>query len=470
MTSKRTSLASPLIVATSFFMENLDGTVIATALPQMAGSFGVGPADLSIGMTSYLLTLAVFIPVSGWIADRFGPRIVFASAIAVFTFASALCGVSQTLLQFAAARILQGIGGAMMVPVGRMVVMRETPKPDMMRAIQAITWPGLLAPVLGPPVGGFITTYADWRWIFYLNLPIGIAGILLVGRFFSDVKGPERRAFDRLGFILSGAALAGLMYGLDALGQPNANWTIDGGIVILAVGIGLLAVRQAGRHPAPLLDLTPAKHPTFATNLWSGSLFRVAINSVPFLVPLLLQVPFGMTSFQSGLFILIGAGGDMAMKTMTTPILRRYGFRTVLVVNGIFAVLMTLSFNLLAPGIPQWAIALVLLVYGVCRSMQMTAQGAMMFSEIPPALSAAASTLSSMVMQLTLGMGVAFGAVMLHAASSFRGGASDTPILADFRVAFTASAVLGALAILGYWRLPPEAGSDVSGHNVQSAK
>ena len=468
MKPQRTSLVIPLIVATSFFMENLDGTVIATALPQMAGSFGVGPADLSIGMTSYLLTLAVFIPASGWIADRLGARTVFASAIAVFTLASALCGVSQTLLQFATARILQGIGGAMMVPVGRMVVMRETPKPDMMRAIQAITWPGLLAPVLGPPVGGFITTFANWRWIFYLNLPMGVVGILLVWRFFSDVKNTQRRPFDWLGFVLSGAALAGLMYGLDALGQPSANWVMGGSILILSVGLGLLAIRQSQRHPSPLLDLAPAKLPTFAANLWSGSLFRIAINSIPFLVPLLLQVPFGMTAFQAGLLILIGAGGDMAMKAVTTPILRRFGFRSVLVGNGICAVAMTLAFTLLAPGVPNWAIATVLLVYGICRSMQMAAQGAMMFSEIPPTLSASASTLGSMVLQLTLGMGVAFGAVMLHAASWLRGGTSDTPVLGDFRVAFTASAMLGGLAVLGYLRLAPDAGSDISGHRVQS--
>ena len=468
MTVQRASLVVPLIVATAFFMENLDGTVIATALPQMAGSFGVGPADLSIGMTSYLLTLAVFIPVSGWFADRFGARTVFASAIAVFTIASALCGISQTLGQFAAARILQGAGGAMMVPVGRMVVMRDTPKPDMMRAIQAVTWPGLLAPVIGPPVGGFITTFADWRWIFYLNVPIGIAGILLVWRFFNDARSGQKRPFDQLGFVLSGASLAGLMYSLDALGQPAANWVVDGGFLLLSLGVGVLAIQQARRHPHPIVDLAPTRLPTFATNIWSGSLFRIAINSIPFLVPLLLQVPFGMSAFQSGLLILIGAAGDVAMKTVTTPILRRFGFRSVLVVNGLCSVLMTLAFTLLVPGVPQWAIAAVLLAYGVCRSMQMTAQSAMMFSEIPPALTAAASTLSSMVLQLTLGMGIAFGAVTLHVASWLRGGPADTPLLGDFRVAFVASAVLGGLAVLGYLRLAPDAGADVSGHRASS--
>jgi EmrB/QacA subfamily drug resistance transporter len=259
----------PLLVAVTFFMENLDGTVIATALPQMGASFGVGPADLSIGLTAYLLTLAVFIPVSGWVADRFGGRTVFAAAITVFTLASLLCGLSNSVTAFVLARIVQGIGGAMMVPVGRMVVMRATPKPDIMRAMATITWPGLVAPVLGPPVGGFITTYATWRWIFWLNLPVGLIALILALTLVPNERG-QRRPFDRAGFILSGAALAGLMYGLDEFARPGADWRAAAAILLTSAALAVLAVRHA-KAPA-------ASHPLRSI---SGAARRSASPSTP---------------------------------------------------------------------------------------------------------------------------------------------------------------------------------------------
>ena len=423
----------PLLVAVTFFMENLDGTVIATALPQMGASFGVGPADLSIGMTAYLLTLAVFIPVSGWVADRFGARTVFTSAIFLFTLASLLCGLSNSVSAFVLARIVQGIGGAMMVPVGRMVVMRSTPKPQMMRAISTITWPGLVAPVLGPPVGGFITTYATWRWIFWLNLPIGLVALALAVYLVPNERG-HRRPFDYVGFALSGAALSGLMYGLDELGRPGANWRIAAAILLVSAGLGILAVRHARRHRHPMLDLGPTRIPTFAVNIWSGSLFRIAFNAMPFLVPLLLQVGFGMTAFDAGLLILIGAAGDLAAKTITVRLFRAAGFRPVLIANSILGALALLSTLLLTRGSSHWEIAAVLLGYGLTRSLQFSAGATLALADIPPSLAAPASTLLSMIMQMTSGMGVAFGAIVLHLAVWLHGGNPDTPGVAEARM------------------------------------
>ena len=469
MSAPRHALIVPLIVAGTFFMENLDGTVIATALPQMGGSFAVQPAALSIGITAYLLTLAIFIPISGWVADRFGARTVFGGAITVFTAASVVCGLSGSLWQFTGARVVQGIGGAMMVPVGRMVVLRSTDKRDLMRAMSTITWPGLVAPVLGPPVGGFITTYATWRWIFFLNVPLGLLALALVLWFIANDRGPERRPFDAVGFVLSGTALAGLMYGLDQIGNARADGAVTAAILLCCTALGLVAVRHSLRHPTPLLDLSPCRIPTFAANIWAGSLFRIAINTIPFLAPLLLQTLFGMSAFKAGLLILIGASGDLAMKTVTTPILRRFGFRIVLLVNGTCTATAIVAFSVLSPGVPEWLIAAVLLAGGICRSMQFTAFSTLAFADIPPQKTAPASTLTSMVIQMTLGMGVAFGAVALHLAALLHGGGSEAPTILDFRLAFAAAGCVAAASLLGIARLDRGAGASVTGRVGQPA-
>jgi EmrB/QacA subfamily drug resistance transporter len=455
---------APYVVAVTFFMENLDGTVIATALPAIGRSLGVGPADLAVGMSAYLLTLAVFIPVSGWIANRYGARTVFASAIAVFTFASILCGAATEFWSFVGARILQGIGAAMMTPVGRMVVMRSTPKPLMMQAISTITWPGLLAPVLGPPVGGYITTYASWRWIFYLNVPIGLVAILLVLRYVDNEKADAKRAFDRVGFVLTGVAMGGLMYAFDELGRPHGNLLTAALILAGSLAAGTLAVRHALGHPTPILDLSPRKIPVYRLNIFAGSFFRIGINAIPFLAPLLLQVGFGMTAFEAGSLLLIGAAGDLAMKTVTTPILRAFGFRTVLTVNCIAIVIMTLAFNILTPSSSHWLIGAVLVLYGMCRSMGFTAHNALSVSDVPPPLIGAASTLTAMLMQTSLGMGIAYGSIALHLGDWLAGDGGGTPVLAAFRIAFLAAAAASACALVGYWRLDRFAGSEISGH------
>src|SRR5882672_6033586 len=275
-----------LLVAGAFFMENLDGTVIATALPQMAQTFGVGPVDLNIGMTAYMLTLAVFIPISGWMADRVGARTVFASAIGLFTVASILCGISNGLWEFTAARILQGMGGAMMVPVGRLVVLRITEKKDLMRSIAYITWPGLVAPIVGPPVGGFITTYSSWRWIFFLNVPLGLIGIMLALLWIVNEREDKPRPFDWLGFALAGTACTSLMYSLELLGQQNSQWSSVGIFLGYSLVAGWMAVRHMRRSAHPMIEFACLRVKTFAVSTWGGSIFRIAINASPFLLPL----------------------------------------------------------------------------------------------------------------------------------------------------------------------------------------
>jgi EmrB/QacA subfamily drug resistance transporter len=456
-----------MLVAATFFMENLDGTIIATALPQMARSFGLHPVDLSLGITSYLLTLAVFIPISGWAADRFGLRTVFGSAIAVFTAASVLCGMTSTLPTFTAARVLQGIGGAMMVPVGRLAVLRATPKEGLMRAIAVITWPGLIAPVIGPPLGGFITTYSSWRWIFYLNLPLGCIGLVLALRYLDNTREHAGRRFDFLGFVLCGLACTTLLYAMELIGSNDTRWPLAGALVAVGVAAGMGAWRHMRRASEPVVDLSSLRIHTFAVSMGGGSLFRIAISAAPFLLPLMFQVGFGMNAFESGLLTLAVFAGNLSMKVVTTPVMRRFGFRAVLLVNGALAALSLAAMSLLSPTTPKTVIVIVLFLSGLSRSLQFTALNTLSFADVPKAQMSGASALSSTLFQLTMGIGVAFGAIALRLAAWIHGHAGQSVAPADFGIAFLLVAGVGLLGIADLFGLARDAGAEVSGHRRQ---
>lgn len=468
--AKRYPLVIAALVAGAFYMETLDGTVIATALPQMAQSFRTSPIALSSGMSAYMLALAVFIPISGWIADRFGARTVFATAIGVFTFASILCGFSNNVWEFTAVRVLQGTGGAMMVPVGRLVVLHNTEKEDLLRAIACITWPALVAPVLGPPLGGFITTYASWRWIFYLNVPLGIAGVVLACIFVPNNRPTERPALDVGGFLLSGTACTMLMYGMDLIGRHGASWLLSGSMLAGSLIVGALAVRHARRHPQPLIDLSSLKIRTFSVMIGGGSLFRIAIAAVPFLLPLMFQVGFGLNAFQSGLLVLALFVGNVAMKPLTTPILRRFGFRSVLVVNGILTAVTILGCAFLTPSTPRMMILLTLFCGGLCRSMQFTSINTLGFADMPKAKLSGANTFFSMLQQLSMAFGIAFGAVALQVALLLRNHGSGNLNMTDFRLAFIFTAAIAAGAVFDFFKLEARAGAVVSGHEPSTVK
>ena len=463
----RTPIFVALLVAGAFFMENLDGTVIATALPQMALSFRTSPVDLNMGMTAYLLTLAVFIPVSGWVADRLGARTVFAWAIGVFTVSSVLCGFSNSLWEFTAARIVQGIGGAMMVPVGRLVVLRVTEKKELIRAMAYLTWPGLVAPIVGPPVGGFITTYSSWRWIFFLNVPLGLIGIALAVLWIVNEREDKPRPFDWLGFTLAGTACTSFMYSLELLGRQNSNWSS----VEIFLGYSLIAGWWGVRHMRgtahPMIEFACLRAKTFAVSTWGGSIFRIAINASPFLLPLMFQVSFGLSPFQSGLLVLAMFAGNLGMKSVTTPILRRFGFRRVLLTNGIITAVLLLACGLLSPRTPQVVILAVLFLHGLSRSMQFTSLATIAFVDIPKPLMSSATSFSAVTIQMAMGMGVAAGAVALRAAEWIRGERGGIPSLMDFHIAFGIVAVIALVAVLDVFTLDPHAGAEVSGHRAE---
>jgi len=458
-----------MIVGATFFIEYLDTTIIATALPQMAHSFGVSANRLSLGMAAYMLALAVFIPISGWVADRYGARTVFASAIATFTIASMLCGLSNGLVEFTAARVLQGLGGAMMVPVGRLIVVRSTAKDRLMQAIATLTWPGIIAPVIGPPVGGFITTFASWRWIFLLNVPLGIACIVLVLRLVNNERSETPRPLDRIGFVLSGIALTCLMYGTERAGAESAGILEPLLFIGASAVVGALAYWYAQRCAHPLLDFTTLRVPTFSVTVFSGSITRVAVNAVPYLLPLMFQLGFGMSAFRSGLLLLASALGNLGMKALTTPILNRYGFRGVAIADVTLVAVFTCACGLLSPATPLAAIALILFAYGLTRSLQFTLLATLAYADIPAPQMSGASTLWSAAQQMMNGMGIAFGALALRMVMAVRGGDGHYQ-LADFRWALVVSAGLAVLSLPGYFNMARDAGAHIRGASERRAR
>jgi EmrB/QacA subfamily drug resistance transporter len=465
MNKTRSPLFVTTLIAGAFFMENLDGTIIATALPQMARSFHVGAVNLNIGMTAYLLTLAVFIPISGWLADRFGSRSIFAAAIALFTFSSLLCGAAQSLTQFTLMRILQGVGGAMMVPVGRLIVLRTTPKDKLAEAIAYITWPGLTALVVGPPLGGFITTYASWHWIFFLNLPLGIVALILTLLWVENVRIGEKHAFDWLTFLLAGFASAGTVYGMEKLGSEGAQWQLPGTILALSLLSGAAAILAAHRNPATsLIDLESMKLKTYSLSVYGASAFRIAVSVLPFLLPLMFQIAFGLNAFHSGLYLLALFAGDLTMKAFVIQTLRRFGFRRILIVNGIITALSMALCALLTPATPVVLVVLVLFLHGAFRSMQFTCMTTLAYSEVPPERMSRANGFLSAVMQLSMGMGVAVGAITLRLVAHAHGHSAALPQLRDFHIAILFMAILVLGPVFDSLGLPPDAGAMTSGH------
>ncbi|HEY4266262.1 MAG TPA: MFS transporter [Micropepsaceae bacterium] len=454
-----------LIVAAAFFMETLDGTVIATALPDMAKSFGVGAIQLSIGITAYMLTLAIFLPASGWLADRFGTRNIFGGAITAFTLASIACGLAPDFSSFIAARIAQGAAAALMSPVGRLVVLRATEKRDLLRAAAITIWPGLLAPVIGPPLGGFISTYASWRGIFLLNVPLGLIGVLMVLRYVPQFRDEKRRPFDFIGFSLSGLALGTLMYGFDRIGVRE--WWSAAALVAAAIVLGWKAVRHLERHDHPLVELSAMRVHSFSVGVWTGILFRMAVGATPVLLPLLFQRGFGMTAFAAGVLTLGYAIGNIAMKPLTTQILRRLGFRVTLAADALLSSLCIVFCGFLSASTPEWLTTLLLILTGGFRSLGLTGLFTLPFVDVSPSQRTAANTLSNITWQVGMGLGVAFGSIALQASLILRGAGEDSLAVSDFRFAFVVVGVLGALALPGFLSLSPDVGEEVSGHRAR---
>ncbi|HFZ1639850.1 TPA: MFS transporter [Klebsiella pneumoniae] len=460
---ERAFSAPALLVAGAFFMEFLDGTVIATALPDMARDFGVTAVELNIGISAYLITLAVLIPASGWIADRFGARAIFTLALAIFTLASVFCGLSTEVHIFVAMRILQGVGGALMVPVGRLAVLRTTPKHQLIKAIATLTWPALVAPIIGPPLGGFITRYASWHWIFFINVPLGLAAIILSLRIIPDIRETERRSFDLSGFITTSVAMVSLVTAMERLGdrQPQIWPTLA--LAALGFGCLLYSIRHFRRAAAPMVRLDALQVPTFRVTMYGGSLFRASISAVPFLLPLLFQVGFGMDPFHSGLLVLAVFVGNLTIKPATTPLIRWLGFRRLLLINGALNVCSLLACALLTPQTPVWAIMLILYLGGVFRSIQFTGVSTLAFADVPAAQMSDANTLFSTESQLAVGLGITLGAIGIRLGEQVGDWLHLTELPGiSFRLSFVFIALICLVGMIDSLHLAKTAGSSVS--------
>ncbi|RSA14859.1 MFS transporter [Klebsiella pneumoniae] len=460
---ERAFSAPALLVAGAFFMEFLDGTVIATALPDMARDFGVTAVELNIGISAYLITLAVLIPASGWIADRFGARAIFTLALAIFTLASVFCGLSTEVHIFVAMRILQGVGGALMVPVGRLAVLRPTPKHQLIKAIATLTWPALVAPIIGPPLGGVITRYASWHWIFFINVPLGLAAIILSLRIIPDIRETERRSFDLSGFITTSVAMVSLVTAMERLGdrQPQIWPTLA--LAALGFGCLLYSIRHFRRAAAPMVRLDALQVPTFRVTMYGGSLFRASISAVPFLLPLLFQVGFGMDPFHSGLLVLAVFVGNLTIKPATTPLIRWLGFRRLLLINGALNVCSLLACALLTPQTPVWAIMLILYLGGVFRSIQFTGVSTLAFADVPAAQMSDANTLFSTASQLAVGLGITLGAIGIRLGEQVGDWLHLTELPGiSFRLSFVFIALICLVGMIDSLHLAKTAGSSVS--------
>ena len=450
-----------LIVACALFMENLDGMVISTALPAIARDLHEDPIALKLALTSYLLALAVFIPASGWVADRFGTRTVFRAAIVVFTFGSVCCGLSSSLPGFILARVLQGTGGAMMVPVGRLLLLRTVERRDLVRAMAFLTIPALLGPMLGPPVGGAITTFFNWRYIFWINVPIGVLGVTLVTLYIENVRDTDVRRLDVSGFFLSAVGLASLVFGLTILGRDILP---TGGVLALmsfGAAVITLYVRHARRVENPIIDLSLLEVQTFRVSVTGGSLFRIGVGAVPLLLPLMLQLGFGMSPLRSGLTTFVAAVGAMAMKATAGPILDRLGFKRVLVFNALVGSGFIAVNALFFPTTPMPLLLGVLLVGGYFRSLQFTGINAIAYADIPQERMSRAVSFASVAQQLALSIGVALGAGVVQVARAAHGGGALG--LVDFHWAFAVVASVSAASVIAFVRLPSDAGAALTG-------
>src|SRR6516225_7795870 len=457
----------PLIVAVALFMENMDSTVIATSLPAIARAIGTNPLALKLAVTSYLLSLAICIPASGWTADRFGARNVFRIAIGIFMLGSIGCAASHSLEEFVIARIVQGMGGAMMTPVGRLIMVRSVDKHLLLNAMALVTVPALIGPIAGPPLGGFITTYASWHWIFLINVPIGLIGISAATRFIANVRVEQQPPFDLTGFILAGLAVAGLAFGLSGLGLDF----LPAGIVATLIAVGAVCavayVIHAKRTPAPILDLDLLKLPTFRVSIFGGFLFRLGIGALPFLLPLLLQIGFHLTPFQSGLITFTSALGSMFMKAAVASVLHRFGYRNVLIYNALISSAFLMACASFVQGMPFAAMIAILLSGGFFRSLQFTAINTIAYAEIEPAKMSRATAMVAAAQQLSLSTGVAVGALVVELTLRLKH--STTIGINDFPPAFLFVGLLSASAVFIFVRLPPGAGAELAGRKPEAA-
>jgi len=455
--------ATPLILAVALFMEQMDSTVIATSLPAIASDIGSEPIALKLALTAYFVALAIFIPISGWMADRFGAKNVFRAAIIVFMLGSLACSFSFSLESFVGSRFLQGIGSSMMTPVGRLLLVRSTPRNELVSAMAWLTIPALLGPLTGPLIGGFLTTYLSWHWIFWINIPIGIAGIILVSIYLQVPEEHAPRKLDFKGFLIAAVAFSGTVFGLSVVSLPALPIAYGYATLAIGVGAGVLYFWHARRTEHPLLDPQLFRHRLFRSAIIGGSFFRVGVGAVPFLLPLMLQLGFGLTPFQSGAITFVSAVGAIMSKFLAERVYARFGFPRTLGFAAFFGGGLIAAQGLFEADTPVALMMAILLAGGVLRSVFFTGANALGYADVSDAEASQATAIVAVAQQLSVAFGVAVAGAILEISTQLRGSALE---LVDFQIAFFVVGALSALASVIYWRLPVDAGSDVSGHSA----
>ena len=458
-----------LLVAGTFFMENLDGTIIQTAAPAMAADLGVNPVDINIAMTAYLLTLAIGIPVSGWLADRFGTRRIFALAIVIFTVASALCALSTSLPMLVAMRVLQGIGGAMMVPVGRLAVLRAVEKRDLLDAMAYLTWPALLAPVLAPVLGGVLADTVGWQWIFLVNIPIGVVAFIAALRLIPSIDPIHRHRLDWAGFALVGVALSALILGMELIGGSHTDWWLTGGLLVGAAVVGAGAVLRLRRAAHPLLDLTALTIPTFRVGNVGGGVYRLLIGAAPFLFVLLFQTGFGWSASQAGLLVMAVFAGNVAIKPATSPLIRRFGFRRVILGANLCGAVVFVLCAFVDSSTPLSVTVALLFASGVFRSIGFSGYNSVQFADVPTALTSGANTLASTMQQLAVGLGIAVAALIVRATTAGASAVDPGATELGYRWAFAVLALLLVVPTIEAWRMSALSGAEVAARRPRLA-
>jgi EmrB/QacA subfamily drug resistance transporter len=460
-----------LLVAGGLFMEILDATAVAPAAPHIAADLDVAAVDINVVITAYVLTLAVLIPVSGWLATRAGARRVFLGAVTVFTLASVSCAAAVDLTSLTATRLLQGIGGAMMVPVGRLLVLRSTPKAQLVKAIAYLTWPALIAPVVAPAIGGTLSTYASWRWIFLINAPLGLAGIVLGRWLVPDVPAERPDPLDRFGFALTALGVAALVIGMEALGRPVVD-TATAAVALAIAALGLTAaVLRLLKARHPLLDLRILRIATYRVTAAGGSVFRAVITAIPFLLVLFFQLGLRWTAAQAGLVVIALFVGNVAIKPVTTPLMRRFGIRTVMLGAIAASAACLVGMALLTAATPLVLLVVLLVASGVFRSVGFTAYNSVAFADVEAALMTHASTLNSTLQELGAGIGIAVAALFVRLGEPLGsavglGAGADSP----FRVAFVLLALVLLVPLVEALLLDRTAGDAVTGHEAGSPR
>lgn len=458
----------PFIVGCALFMQMLDATVVATAIPAMAQALDTTPVSMNVAITSYLLALAVFVPVSGWAGERFGARRVFIIAIVLFSVASMACALSQTLQQLVIARLFQGLAGAMMVPVGRIIMLQRTPKQDLLKAMSFLAMPALLGPIMGPPLGGFLVTYTSWHWIFLINIPVGALGIYLTLKYIRADLPSHARPLDWAGFILSGVALAALVWGFESTGNARTSLPLTLALIGTGLTCGLLYIWHARRHPHPILDLGLLRIPSFAISVLGGNLCRFMVGGTPFLLAILLQVAFDMSAFAAGLITFTSAAGALVMKFIASRVIETFGYKRVLTFNALIAGTLTAMCALFQTTTPFWLMIMILAIGGVFRSLLFTAVNTLTYAELSAEQMSKASTFAAMAQQLGVSLGVGCAALAMNLSMNARGAGSL--IQTDVAWGFITLGGFCALSFFSFLRLPANAAAQLQNRAANPSK